>query len=179
MPFIEDESKRRYIEDLYFEHRHVMYIVAKALLHDAADAQDAIAQAIENIIPKINEIKTLERFKLRAYIVNTVRNVALAMLARRKRETYIPDAEEFDCIAPHSAVGDRQSSMADADELARALAKLPERERQALQMKYMYEWTDDEMAQVLGVQPDSVRMILSRARQHARAILESEGTYGE
>ena len=109
-----------------------------------------------------------------------MKNVALAMLARRKRERRLPyDDDGTGYTESASAEDANLSGIADADALARALAKLPERERQALYMKYSAEWTDAEIAQALNVRPDSVRVILSRARQHARAILESEGTYSE
>lgn len=177
---IEDESDRKYAEKLYAEHRHVMYVVAYSMLHNVSDTQDAIAQIMLNILPRSNDIKTLERYKLRAHIISTVKNVALTILARRKRERQLPyDDDETGYTETASAEDANLSGIADADALARALAKLPERERQALYMKYSAEWTDAEIAQALNVRPDSVRVILSRARQHARAILESEGTYSE
>ena len=175
-----DESERGLAEHLYVEHRHAMYVVAYSILRNGSDAQDAIAQAMLNIMPKLNSIKTLEHYKLRAYVINTVKNVALAMLARRKRERQLPYDDELAGYVESASTEDANlSGIADADALARALAKLPERERQALYMKYSAEWTDAEIAQALNVRPDSVRVILSRARQHARAILESEGTYSE
>ena len=177
---IEDESDRKCAEKLYVEHRYAMHVVAYSILHNVSDAQDAIAQMMLDILLRINDIKTLERCKLRAYIISTVKNAALAMLARRKRERQLPyDDDGTGYTESASAEDANLSGIADADALARALAKLPECERQALYMKYSAEWTDAEIAPALNVRPASVRVILSRARQHARVILESEGTCNE
>lgn len=119
--FIKDESDREYIEKLYAEHRHVMYIAAYSLLHNVNDTQDAIAQAIINIIPKINDIKTLQCYELRAYIINTVKNIALATLTYRKRKEAMPYEDECaECAGSAATEGDGLSGIADADALARA-----------------------------------------------------------
>lgn len=42
-----------------------------------------------------------------------------------------------------------------------------------LEGKYILGYTDAELARQLGVAPDSIRMILTRAKSNARAILLS------
>lgn len=50
-------------------------------------------------------------------------------------------------------------------------AKLDERSRFVLESRYILEKTDAEIAQTLKVNPNSVRMILTRARKKAFSLM--------
>ena len=126
---IEDESDRKCAEKLYVEHRYAMYVVTYSILHNVSDAQDAIAQMMLDILPRIYDIKTLERCKLRAHIISTVKNAALAMLARRKRERQLPYDDDGTDYTESASVEDANlrhngcgRACADAGPTARARA---------------------------------------------------------
>ncbi|MDR0292760.1 MAG: sigma-70 region 4 domain-containing protein [Oscillospiraceae bacterium] len=54
---------------------------------------------------------------------------------------------------------------------AKKLDKLPERERAVLVYKYVMDMTDNEIAALLDIQPQSVRQYLTRARRNAIMVL--------
>lgn len=57
-------------------------------------------------------------------------------------------------------------------------SELPDREWMLLEGKYMLGYTQGELGHLLGVAPDSIRMILCRAREKARKILNNNKHQG-
>jgi RNA polymerase sigma-70 factor (ECF subfamily) len=55
--------------------------------------------------------------------------------------------------------------------VARALSALPERRRTAMTLRWRHDLSPAEIARVLGTTPESVRVLLTRARQELAAIL--------
>lgn len=88
---------------------------------------------------------------------------------RAKNVTGDDVAEEI----PSDEVGaeDKLSLEADYDELRAALRLLPEKEKQLLMMKYHLNMSDEEIADVLGIKPQSVHVYVDRAKKLAKRIL--------
>ena len=60
----------------------------------------------------------------------------------------------------------------EAEAMADALLRLPDRERELLRMKYYEELSDREIARLLGINSGSVRTYLTRARRKLGDILK-------
>ena len=56
-----------------------------------------------------------------------------------------------------------------------AIRALPQREQQALMMRYFQQLTDDEITRDLGLKPVSVRALISRGRARLAEILMQGG----
>ena len=67
---------------------------------------------------------------------------------------------------------DRQEAETAVDTLR---AQLPVRDWMVLEAKYLLEMNQEEIAAMIGVAPDSVRMILHRAKERARNLLNTMG----
>jgi RNA polymerase sigma-70 factor, ECF subfamily len=62
----------------------------------------------------------------------------------------------------------------DRDAIGRALASLPKGQREAVVMVEWLGMTDDEVGEVLGISPVTVRVRIHRARGTLRPILRGE-----
>lgn len=60
----------------------------------------------------------------------------------------------------------------DADDavLRACIEELPEKFRLAILLKYYYDWKDSDIAKAIDISDNSVRMILTRARQKLKAL---------
>ena len=65
----------------------------------------------------------------------------------------------------------------DSDELMQALPLLSERDRTLLHMKYFLQLSDQEIAEQLQLKQDSVKVLISRARQRLMKTIR-EGDQG-
>ena len=59
-------------------------------------------------------------------------------------------------------------------QLGMVLEQLAPRERNVLIYKYVFEYKDAEIAKVLSVKPESIRMILTRARRNLKQYMMKE-----
>ena len=61
------------------------------------------------------------------------------------------------------------------DQLRKIWAQIPVGDRLLLEQKYILKWTDQELASILGIQPQSVRMRLTRAKRRVIELLKAQG----
>ena len=81
-------------------------------------------------------------------------------------------------IPSEGAVDDALLRSAEIESLRRAIEKLSENERLLLTMKYVDEAEDSDIARLLGIGKDSVRVYLSRARKHLQRIIMEDNKNG-
>lgn len=65
------------------------------------------------------------------------------------------------------------------DDLERLLARLPERQRAALTLRYVHDLDDDRIAAAIGCRPGNVRALLSRGRTALREHLDTRSATGD
>ena len=102
------------------------------------------------------------------YVRRILVNEYLSM-ARRRSYGESPSAE----IDPVHTVPDPAVDIVNSDELWRALAELPARERVVLVLRYYQDLDDRTIADMLGIKPSSVRSTASRALATLRKTRQS------
>ena len=125
---------------------------------------------------------------IRAWLYAAVRNHAMNHLRHERVVTRLSErtarvhatqtagdaAHVDDAIAMGSQEPDAQLTV-EAHELdaavARAIAGLPERRRLAMTLRWKHDLSPSEIARVLGTTPESVRVLLTRARQELALLL--------
>ena len=80
--------------------------------------------------------------------------------------------ETFNPAAPEHETPEKQALTKEgSQELHDAIMKLPERQRQILEMTYWLEMKSADIAEQLGMAPSSVRVALKQARDKLRELL--------
>lgn len=173
---IADDAQRSFMEALYVEHRAAMYGAAYPITRNHPDTEDVIQHTLLKLMDKVPLLRTLDCFTLRAYIVICVRRAAIDLLRRRRKRSELLFAEDglldAEACQRGSPVEERVIREAEAQQLRDALARLKEKQRDLLNMKYFLNLSDDEIAETYGVRPDSVRCLLSRARKALAGIIK-------
>lgn len=75
--------------------------------------------------------------------------------------------------APEPAAGERADGSFEYQELYRALAELPPKERSSLLLFYIEGYQVKEISEITGISQDAVRQHLTRGRNHLRSILKT------
>ena len=186
MPFIpfvllaiDNDDDRAFMEQLYIEHKGLMYGIALTYLHDREDARDAVNDALIRLINKISDLRKKDRSVLRPYIVSTVKRTALNIIRKKKavrERVRNVDIEEMETYADQKADVDAAVvANSTSAELRKAVEQLTDRERTVLRLKYFEGWSDADIAQWLGLAESSIRVYLVRARRHMDEILRGQG----
>lgn len=172
---IQDESDRAYMEWVFQTYQRLMYHSVMEKLNDPWQADDVIQESVVKLIDKIGILRRLSESKRRNYIITTAKNTAISYLRREALREGIPyDDWVMDCIGTESEE-DPESLVLHQEEmelLQYVWDDLDERSRYLLSSRYILEQTFEEMARELGVSSGSVRMLLTRAKRSALALIK-------
>ena len=167
-----DDLARR-MEELYRQYRSPMFRVALAVLRDEGLAEDAGQQAFLRIFQNFEKIQWDDCNKTRSFIVILVRNAAIDLYRRRKKERVI-SFEELERPLPElePPVEERVISTLEGEAAARLLGELDEKYRNLLILRYYHGYRNKEIAELLGMSQAQVALGLHRGKERLRKKLE-------
>ena len=163
-------ADRTFIEELFALHHSEIYAYIFRMVRDADVAADF---AQDTFIKAYRAQDSLEdKAKARAWLYRIAHRVLLDEMRRRRIVRFLPWTGESYGAAPsaeHLAMEMRLSGP-----LARALARIPERQRAALLLAEVGDLTGLELAETLGISHVAARALLTRARESLRQALADE-----
>ena len=175
---MEDQpSDREFMDQMYMEFERLMFFTARQYTSKAEIAEDIVQESLVRLYEKVRTMKPMKHVVLAAYIRATVRNTAINVLRKMNRERdYAADAET-DAFAQ----ADQEwvlNTMMDLYGyrvlLSKIWPRLPEDDRVLLEGKYILGYSDQELAEEIGCQANSIRVKLTRARRRALAIIQEQ-----
>ena len=148
---------------LYHRHVSMVYQICLMLLKNVPDAEDATQNVFRKVMEQDKPFRDPEHEK--AWLIVTARNECRDQLKhwwRRNRES------ETELLQ----VSSRQPEDNGLKEL---IWELPEQDRLVLYLYYYQGYTAQEIAELLGKNPSTVRTWLVRARKKLKLRMEAEG----
>lgn len=110
MSFIDDEIHRRLFEKIYMTYRKQMFLVARAVLSNDSDAEDAVHDVFLKIaksqMQKIGSIQ--EAADVRSYLLKATKHQAIDHLRKRQRQRTVMNAEREDALKSIVELSDNQ-----------------------------------------------------------------------
>ena len=168
----EDLRRRRILLQIYTEHAPWMLRYIRSFSLDSRDAEDALVQCFAQLTGKEDILLQLEETQLLAYLARAARNTALNVIRREKRQRPA-DWVSLDSIPEDlTPAGEDPFPLSDLwVTILRAVQDFPEREREAVLLRYRYEMSMEEIAETMGVTQNTARGYLHRANLKLRRIL--------
>jgi len=166
----EGSGDRTFIEELFALHHGEIYAYILRMVRDADVAADFAQDTFIKAYKAQNSLE--DRTKARAWLYQIAHRVVLDEMRRRRIVRFMPWTGENYGAAPsaeHLAMEMRLSGP-----LARALARIPERQRAALLLAEVNDLTGLELADALGISHVAARALLTRARESLRLALADE-----
>jgi RNA polymerase sigma factor (sigma-70 family) len=160
------------LAELYDRHGRVAYGLALRVLRDAALAEDAVQDAFLAIWR--TAVRYLpERAKASTWIMTIVHRRAVDLVRREERRRTDPlDAvEDAPADAADSATDDAALLRLERERVRRALAALPDAQRQALELAYYGGFTQSELAERLGEPLGTIKSRMFNGLTRLRALL--------
>jgi RNA polymerase sigma-70 factor (ECF subfamily) len=168
-----DGDVRAY-EELVTRYRDRAYRVAWFVTRERGEAEDATQEAFVkayHALPRFRPGAPFEPWLLRI-VVNEARN---RVRSSRRRQTLAARAaaaeRETTSPSPEAAA----LAAEDREILLRALDRLAERDRLVIAYRYLFDLSEAEMADALGLRPGTVKSRLSRAMARLRGELGAPG----
>jgi RNA polymerase sigma-70 factor (ECF subfamily) len=152
------------------QHLDAAYRLARAILRDATDAQDATHDAFEQAWRKWSTLRDPSRFEpwFDRILVNTCRD---RLRAGRRAATDIS-------VEVAVASGDPYGQAHDRDLLANAIATLPPDHRVVVALRYYRDLPVEAIASRLGIPPGTVHSRLHYALKRLHAAIDAAEAKG-
>jgi len=151
-------------EEVFPDLYRLAYRVSFRVLGDRGDAEDVAQEVLARTHLRWSRL----RDRPHGWVVTVATNLAIDRLRRRQRSTG-PVIEPIALVETH---------LSERIDLARALRRLPRRQREVVVLRYMADWPELEVAEALGCSPGTVKSHASRGLAHLRHHLEEKGVRG-
>ena len=156
--------------------KNKLFRLALRITLDSAEAEDVTSDTLIKVWNKREELRGVE--SIEAYCMTVCRNLALDRHEKKEAQNLSLEANEIDA-ADNSFTPDEQL---ERDEKLRKVHELfnqlPERQRTILQLRDIEEKSYREIATIMGVSEEVVKVTLFRARQAIRKQYDKIENYG-
>ncbi len=158
---------REALVTLLREIEHQVYRTAYYLLNNEQDALDASQDALIRIYTKIGSYE--EKAQFRTWVQRIVTNICIDKFRRKKPSVSIEEHEMV--FQAGDNVETEVLSAYAAEEIREAIGKLPEHHRTVVVLRYLQDFSYNEIADSLNLPLNTVKSYLFRARQQLQILL--------
>lgn len=156
--------------------KNKLFRLALRITLDSAEAEDVTSDTLIKVWNKREELRGVE--SIEAYCMTVCRNLALDRHEKKEAQNLSLEANEIDA-ADNSFTPDEQL---ERDEKLRKVHELfnqlPERQRTIMQLRDIEEKSYREIATIMGVSEEVVKVTLFRARQAIKKQYDKIENYG-
>ncbi len=170
----EDAEK---LKRIYLKYRHFLYRnAAFPILADHALSEDAVHETIEKISRCLYKIDESEERKTKGFLLTTCRRVAFNINKKRMRLNKNADlADEIDAVQdPAVDIQAAYVNKETREDIVRKVKALNPGYQLTFFLRYAREWSYDEIATFMEIEPPAARKRIERIRQKLIGSLRKE-----
>jgi len=167
-----DTGRLDYFGELYNRYLPLVYGLCLKYLRSVENAEDAVMQIFEELVPKIDRYRIKE---FRTWLYTVARNHCLQQLRSRKMEipldTTVNFMESEDVVHLLSKQDDEQKLSA----LEKCIEKLPEPQKRSVKMFFMEQKSYADIADITKYAVKSVKSYIQNAKRNLKLCMEKQG----
>lgn len=177
---IEDDKEREYIGDLFNSEAKYVMNIARSILHNESDAEDAASETFLRVIRYRNSFLWRKWDEIIGLLVKCTRCVCIDMQRKQSRRNHIPLEQDEDTCTfgiPIEDVSDGSDNLKELlrdetiEEVRKAMKQLGSPDREIMEMRYYHELQTDVIAGLVGMNPSTVRSRIQRSKEKLREQL--------
>lgn len=157
----------------YEEYKTFLYYIAGQYTASSAERDDLTQEALVRLLQHTDTLRQMGPAETATYIALTVRSAFLDMQRRLGHEVLVePYGDMLDILLSRQSLGapDPDARLA----VQRLRSGLSRRDWLVLEGKYILGYTHEELSALLGVDRQTMRSVVSRAKKRAREILNKK-----
>ncbi len=157
--------------------KNKLYRLALRITLETREAEDIVQETLIRVWKKREDWDKIE--SIEAFSLTICRNLALDQIAKKEAQNSSLD-ESYDNTPDNTSFTPLQSLTLDDKRLwvMRLFNKLPEKQKSVMQLRDIEGKSYKEIATVLGITEEQVKINLFRARQYIRTEFEKIDSYG-
>ena len=158
--------------ELYTRHMPLVYGLCLKYLGRAADAEDAVMELFEELVDKLARHRVRN---FRTWLWSVARNHCLQRLRREKRSVRVDFDDRFMESAPIVHLLSEGGDEAALAALEKCVEKLPERQREAVEMFFMEHRSYADIADATLGEVKRVKSYIQNGKRNLRLCMERQG----
>jgi RNA polymerase sigma-70 factor, ECF subfamily len=173
---IDNESTRDQLEEIFHLYANDLVYIANDILNDPYEAEDVLQSALIQFAGYLDDGIDVKSRKTRGLIAIIVRNLSLNIYRQRKQIQTI-DIDEVKDFIKNEDPDDPELNVLLLDRskwIAQQLAAIKKEYADILAMKYLYGYSNTEIAGMCRISEENVRTRLTRAKQALQKITGEE-----
>jgi RNA polymerase sigma-70 factor (ECF subfamily) len=165
---VTEKPELQEIEDLFRQHHELVYRTAYSILNNAADAEDVVQSLFLRLVRR--QVAPEVRTNVKGYLYRAAVNQSLDILRSRRHYELVPDVENLDVRSPsaESLFAERLHLQLEA-----ALAELSPDAVHILVLRYTHNYSDREIAALLGMSRTAIAVRLLRSRARLKKLMRT------
>lgn len=164
--------------ELYVTYLPKVYSYVSYRVGDKADAEDITSAIFERALKNLRRYRA-DRGAFSTWLFTIARNVVSNHFRSKRRQ---PEVRSLEDMSPVVVSGTSpEQAVIEAEQLRQVqvcMSRLPERDQEVLALKFGGELTNQEIAQMMGLKPTHVGVLLHRAVRKMRLAVEEEAGDG-
>ncbi|MFZ5989497.1 MAG: RNA polymerase sigma factor [Bacillota bacterium] len=154
-------------EKLIVKHREGAVNFARRYLHDSYTAEDIVQESFADIF--VYRDRYRDNFSFKTYLFTIIKNKCIDYI-RKKHAVPLEEVQTGNCESPEQIVlGNEQRNY-----IRRMINRLKEDYRTVLYLLEYEDFSYEEIARIMGKNLGQVKILIFRARQKLKTILEKE-----
>ena len=168
---LDSEEEKDRFREIYIQYRDAMYRIAFSILHNDADAEDAVHQAFLCIANNFEKYKDIPCPKMGDLIVIIIRNAAIDIYRHNKKSS-----EYCETLEDHKAVVETDFfEHFEYTRLRTAIGELSQEYQDAIYLSCIEGYSPKEIAKMLDISVAAAYKRIKRAKNSLKQILVKEG----
>jgi RNA polymerase sigma-70 factor (sigma-E family) len=156
------------VTEIYTLHYNQLVRLAVMLVHDVQTAEEVVQDAFEAMHLAWRRLRESE--KALSYLRQAIVNKSRSVLRHRKVvELHAPKPAPDEQSAEHAAL-----TLIERSAVTSALRSLPERQREAVVLRYYGDFSEADIAKAMGISRGAVKSHTARAMASLKSTLERE-----
>jgi RNA polymerase sigma-70 factor (sigma-E family) len=156
------------VTEIYAGHYSQLVRLALLLVRDVQTAEEVVQDAFVSMNDAWRRLHDAE--KALSYLRQTVVNRSRSVLRHRKVvDMHAPKPAPDEPSAEHAAM-----AVLESDAVSAALKTLPERQREAIVLRYYLDLSEADIAKTMGISRGAVKSHTARAMASLKSILQQE-----
>jgi len=170
--------------EIYNKYKSMMHNVAFKVLNNTQDAEDAVHEAFLKLAKNISKVEGISCKKTETFLVILCRNASIDIYRKNKKERNRVDLGEdndMDSIKTVPAL-DALSELVSIEgynRLIELIYELGDTYRDTIALRFVLEWTNNEIADFLGMNRNAVEVRVNRGRAKLIEMLGKEEEYAD
>jgi RNA polymerase sigma-70 factor (ECF subfamily) len=153
------DGEKNAIALLLMRRRDWMWSVARKTVRDSTIAEDAVQEAMTAVFRKAHTFRGESKVSTWMYMI--VQNACIDLLRKESVRPQLSESDESSIVESATFADQSDTKIV----MTQALATLPDDQRIALTMTIMEGYSIDEVAQIAGVAPGTIKSRCSRGKE--------------